>query len=105
MADQTDPLSEVDMQFLEKLRDHPHLYERLRSLVDLADSASHTLASADQVESELLEQIRRLGATTMASWAARAEESAVGEMLGDQPTARLKKKRPSNGIACGDRSP
>ena len=105
MADQIKSLSEADLEFLHQLLNHPKLYARLRSLLDLADSGGRTVVSADQLESELVELMRQLGRTTMESWAALAEETVVGELRRDQPAARLKKKRLSNGIACGDRSP
>ena len=79
MAEHPHPLSDAELQFLQQLRHHPQLYERLRALVDLADSGGHTPASADEVEAQLLELTRQLGRTTLESWAALAEHPLVGE--------------------------
>jgi hypothetical protein len=85
----TNPRSPKEKKLLEKLRRHPHLLEQIEAILALAESSE---GSADEVESLLIEEIRRLGKTTMESWASHAEELAAQQFKADHADARHGKK-------------
>ncbi len=87
-------LSEAELHLIERLRQHPELAERFGSILEITATADGPLKRADEIEELLIEELRRLGNTTMGSWASRAEQS-LGEVLQqkDASAAVRKKKR------------
>ena len=81
-------------QLIEQLRQRPHILERVRSILEIADNKEGPLRTADQVEEMLIDEMRRLGSATMTEWATRAEERVSTELRSQDPTVlSLKKKR------------
>ena len=87
-------LTEAELQLIERLRQHPELAERFGSILEITATAEGPLKRADDIEELLIEELRRLGNATMASWASRAEQT-LGEQLQqrDGSAAVRKKKR------------
>lgn len=54
---------------LEGLRRHPEMMERVQSILEIASNESGPLKSADEVEALGIEEMRRLGHSTMSQWA------------------------------------
>jgi hypothetical protein len=86
-------LSPQEAQLIEQLREHPDLMERFQTILLISASAEGPIKSADEVEALLIEAIRRLGNTTMGSWAARAEERLAKQFKEEHPSARARKKK------------
>ena len=78
-----------EKQLIEDLRRHPELFERMQAILALAESDEDT---ADEVEALLLEEVRRLGKSTMESWAGGAEKRASRDFKKENPDARYGKK-------------
>lgn len=76
-------------QLIQRLRQHPELRERFESILEISAHTEGPIKSADEVDARLIEELRRLGNTTMRDWAAGAEQR-----LGDQ----LRRKDPSAGV-------
>ena len=92
--------SAPELQWLEQLREHPELPERFARIMEIAGHASGPLKSADEVEGLLIQALRRLGHTTMAGWAARAEQRLAEQLKQQDASARvLKTKRSSGGVS------
>jgi hypothetical protein len=86
-------LTTAELQLIEQLREHPELMERFRSLLEISSNAEGPLKRADEIEALLIEELRRLGNATMASWASGAERK-VGEQLKEKdPSAVVRKKK------------
>jgi uncharacterized protein with von Willebrand factor type A (vWA) domain len=87
-------LSAQEVQLIEQLREHPELMERFRTILEITANAEGPLKRADEVEGLLIQEMRRLGNTSMGSWAARAERR-LGEQLQqkDASAGERKKKR------------
>jgi hypothetical protein len=66
-------LSPAEVQLIQQLREHPEMLERLRSILDLTRNADVPLKTADEVEELLIQELRRLGHTSMTQWAQQAE--------------------------------
>lgn len=99
----TPTLSASELQLIEQLRRYPELFERFRGILEITTSAERTVQQADEVEALLIEAIRRLGHSSMESWAARAEQTLADQLRQKDASARVRKKKPSVGGACSDR--
>ena len=86
-------LSAQELQLIEQLREHPLLLERFQAILAITANAEGPLKSADEVEGLLIEETRRLGNTTMGSWAARAEERLAGQLEQKDTSAGVRKKK------------
>jgi hypothetical protein len=86
-------LSQAEAQLLEQLREHPEMMERVQSILDLTRSTEGPLKTADEVEELLVQEMRRLGNTSMNQWAMGAQERVANELKGQDPTVRSRKKK------------
>ena len=87
------PVSQSEAQLLERLRQHPEMRERVQSILDIAYNTEGPLKSADQVEELLIQEMRRLGSTSMHQWATQAEQRVSRELKAGDGTVRSRKKK------------
>jgi hypothetical protein len=85
--------SQPEVQLIEQLRQQPEMMERLRSILELTRCGAGPLKSADEVEELLIQELRRLGHTTLCQWATQAEARVSDELRGQDPTIRSRKKK------------
>ena len=93
MTKKNSPLSAQEQQLIERLREHPELLERFQSILEISANTDGPIKSADQVEALLIEQMRRLGNTTMADWAASAEKRLGDQLEQKDASAGVRKKK------------
>jgi len=86
-------LSQAEARLLEQLREHPEMMERVQSILELTRGAEGPLKTADEVEELLVQEMRRLGNTSMNQWAMGAEKRVTHELKGQDPTVRSRKKK------------
>ncbi|MCX6917601.1 MAG: hypothetical protein NT167_31970, partial [Verrucomicrobia bacterium] len=86
-------LSPAEVRLIQQLREHPEMLERLRSILDLTRNADDPLKTADEVEELLIQELRRLGHTSMIQWAQQAEARVSDELTRQDPTLRSRKKK------------
>ena len=86
-------LSAQELQLIEQLREHPLLLERFQAILAITANAEGALKSADEVEGLLIEETRRLGNTTMGSWATRAEQRLAEQLEQKDDSAGVRKKK------------
>ena len=86
-------LNPQEVQLIEQLREHPDLKERFQIILEIAANSTGPLKSADEVEGLLIAELRRLGNTTMGSWAGRAEQRLAGQLKQQDASARVRKKK------------
>ena len=82
-----------EAKLLEGLRRHPEMMERVQSILEIASNENGPLKSADEVEAMLIEEMRRLGHSTMSQWATTAEERVSTELQSQDPTVLSRKKK------------
>ena len=85
-------LSAQELQLIEQLREHPALMELFQIILEITANADGPLKNADEVEGLLIEEMRRLGNTTMGSWATRAEQRLAGQLKQQDASACVRKK-------------
>jgi hypothetical protein len=93
MTKKNSALSAQEQQLIQRLRGHPELMERFQSILELSTSTQGPLKSADEVEALLIEEMRRLGNTTMGDWATSAERRLGEQLEQKDTTARVRKKK------------
>lgn len=83
-------MSKLNKQLLER----PELLARFESIMAIASESGPDghFRTADEVESLVIEALRKLGNETMQQWACEAQERAVADCKKEHPRARLKKK-------------
>jgi hypothetical protein len=93
MTKNNSQLSAQELQLIERLREHPELMERFQSILELSANADGPVKRADEVEALLIEEMRRLGNTTMGSWAASAEKHLGAQLEQKDASACVRKKK------------
>lgn len=86
-------MSEEETRLIERLRQRPEMMERVQSILEIASNAEGPLKTADEVEELLVQEMRRLGNTTMNQWAAGAEERVSRELKERDATVLSRKKK------------
>jgi hypothetical protein len=86
-------LSAQEQQLIERLRRHPELMERFQSILEIGADVNGSIKTADQVEELLVEEMRRLGNTTMKGWAESVEERLSEQLQHREVSARARKKK------------
>jgi hypothetical protein len=86
-------LTPQEIQLIKQLRQHPELQARLESILEIVRNADGPLKTADEVEELLIQELRRLGSSTMHQWASQAEERVSTELQQQDPTVRSRKKK------------
>lgn len=82
-------------RLLEQLRLHPELLDRFESILALSqESSDGPLRQADEIEQQLIQELRQLGNETLSSWATSAEQKVGNETkaTGKQVKQREKKR-------------
>ena len=87
------PLNAAELQLIEQLRNHPELFERVRSILEITASAEGTIKQADEIEALLIQEVRRLGHATMETWAGKAEQTLAAELKQKDACASVRKKK------------
>jgi 2-iminoacetate synthase ThiH len=96
-------LSAPELQWIRQLRAHPELMERFAMIMEITAATNGPLKSADEVEGLLIRELRRLGNTSMGSWAAQAEQVLADRLKEQDGSARVLKKKLCRGGAFSER--
>jgi phosphoribosyl-dephospho-CoA transferase len=83
----------AEQQFVERLRQHPELLARFQSILELTRNADGPVKTADEVEEQLIAELRQLGHLTMNQWATQAEQRVSAELQAADATVRSRKKK------------
>jgi len=86
-------LTEEELRLLQQLREHPELMERFETILEITANAEGSLKRADEVEGLLIEEMRRLGKTSMGTWAAKGEKRLGEQLQQKDPSAYVGKKK------------
>lgn len=86
-------LTTEEARLIEGLRRHPDMMERVQNILEIVHNEDGPLKTADEVEAMLVEEMRRLGHSTMSQWATGAEERVSTELQSQDPTVLSRKKK------------
>jgi hypothetical protein len=90
---QRNQLSAAELRLIDRLREHPELMERFQHILEISASTDGTIKKADEIESLLIEELRRLGNVTMESWASGVERTLAEQLKQKDPAATVRKKK------------
>jgi len=79
-------------RFWERLKKHPTLRERFESILDIAENANGDCIRADDAEEQVIEEVRKLGQTTLQGWADRQNKEQTERLLDEIENGRPYKK-------------
>jgi len=85
-------LSAGELELIEQLRAYPELMERVKSLLEIVQ-AEGAIKRADEIEALLIEELRRLGKTTMESWASGSEKTLGAQLKQKDASVVVRKKK------------
>lgn len=69
-----------DEELLKKLKAHPHLRNRMESLLLIVEDETGDLREADAAELRVIEEIRRMGQESLQAWASEQVEKTSREV-------------------------
>ncbi len=69
-----------DEELLKKLVAHPHLRNRMESLLLAVENEAGDLREADAAEMRIIEEIRRMGQESLQAWASEQVEKTSAEI-------------------------
>lgn len=78
-------------EVVRRLEQNPELLARIESIVNLSESDE--LKTLDEIESVLIDEVRKLGGETLGSWASRREEQLAAELRRENEKVRLREKK------------
>lgn len=86
-------LTQAELKLIEQLRHRPAIMDRVESILSIANASEGPLKTADEVEELLIEEMRKLGNSTMTHWATEAHQRVGDELKSQDATARRHKKK------------
>ena len=95
MKEKTSPdneFSQAERRLIEKLRERPDMMERVQNILSIAEEAGGSM-TADQVEALLVEEMRKLGNTTLRDWAVGVQERLGADLRQKETSLRSRKKK------------
>jgi len=101
----TSPMhSNKDQLFITRLNQHPHLRERMETLLNVVENVAGDCTKADAAEQSVIEELRHLGNEALHCWADRAVQKATATLRQQQPALRGNGKKKSGGIRFSGQS-
>lgn len=92
MAKKLNALTAPEIQLIESLRRHPELSERIEAILALSEGKEGMILNANEIETQLIEQLRQLGSTTLHTWGREAEKSVGDQFQKEHPGSYCGKK-------------
>lgn len=77
------------------LVNNPELASRIASIIELSNEPDENgkIRSADEVESLLIEEVRKLGNESLSRWAAGADRKLGKDLKQADPTVQMREKK------------
>ena len=85
-------LTPAEAQLIAVLREHPEMREQVQAILAIVQNAEGPLKSADEVEGQLIQEMRQLGNTSMRHYLVQSEERVSKELKEQNPVVRSRKK-------------
>lgn len=69
---------------VERLMKYPHIFERMKALLDITENTSGKLDRADDAEEQLIVEINKISNELLQSWAVNQEEKKAKAIREDE---------------------
>jgi hypothetical protein len=71
--------------FAERLEKYPHLRDRFEAVLNIVENTTGELEKADDAEMKAIEEVRKIGATTLQIWASNQEMKKNSQAVEENP--------------------
>jgi hypothetical protein len=88
--------------FSERLEAYPELKEHIERMLDVVENTERTADRADDAEIQVVENMRKIGATALQQWAMQREKAVGAEWAEEHPTSLKHGKKKSTGKQLSD---
>ncbi len=85
-------LVQEDKDLLNQLNRQPNLKKRIQAILSIANDDGEGIVKADEAESQIIEEVRRLGNETLTEWAVSRIEKAEADLPAGDNISRSGKK-------------
>jgi hypothetical protein len=85
-------LSQEDKELLNRLNRRPDLKQRMKSILSIAEDDGEGIVKADEAESLVIEEVRRMGNEVLTEWAVSRIEKSEADLPQDGDIVRSGKK-------------
>ena len=92
------PEQQSDDKLVDQLNRHPHLKNRIESLLQVVENTAGDVTLADAAERRVIEEIRQMGQEALEAWAIRQVEQTAG-VFGETPGIWRNGQKKSAGTA------
>jgi hypothetical protein len=89
--------SAMKRPFSERLEAYPELKEYMEKMLDIVENTEGTLEKADDAELQVVENMRKIGATALQQWAVQQGQAVESQWTKEHPTALKHGKKKSTG--------
>jgi hypothetical protein len=86
-------LSQEDKELLNRLNRRPDLKQRMKSILSIAEDDGEGIVKADEAESRIIEEVRRMGNEVLTEWAGSRIEKSEADLPQDGNIVRSGKKK------------
>ena len=87
------PSKKQEEELIEKLREHPELFKRFAAILRVTGrSSDEMIRTADEMEAQLVEEVKRLGRVTIECWGIQTEERVAQKFKKENRNVRYSKK-------------
>ena len=102
-------LSQEDKELLNQLNSRPDLKKRVKSILSVAIDDGDGIVNADEAESRVIEEVRRMGNEVLTGWAESRAEKSEANLPADENIVRSGQKKyigtaPSEKYVCSSRN-
>jgi len=87
------PLSQEDQELLNRLNSRPDLKNRVKSILSIACDDGEGIVKADEAESRIIEEVRRMGNEVLTEWAESRIEKSEAYLQPDDNVVRSGQKK------------
>lgn len=85
-------LLQEDKELLNRLNRRPDLKQRMKSILSIAEDDGEGIVKADEAESRVIEEVRRMGNEVLTEWAVSRIEKSEADLPLDGDIVRSGKK-------------
>jgi hypothetical protein len=86
-------LSQEDKELINQLNRHPRLKKRVKSIASIASDDGDGIVKADEAESRVTEEVRRMGNEVLTGWAESRIEKSGADLPADGDITRSGQKK------------
>jgi hypothetical protein len=77
----------MDKSFAERMKAYPELKKHIDQMLDVIENVGGKANKANDAEIQVIDNMRKIGATALQEWAAQREKTASAQWVEEHPTS------------------